>query len=181
MNALEESAQQFATMAHEGTRRRYTDEPYIVHPQEVASIVATVPHTSEMIAAAWLHDVVEDCGVTFVRLESIFGPVVTDLVRWLSDTTTLADGKRSYRKSIERERMSHAPIAAKTVKLADLISNTRSIVAHDRKFAKVYLVEKAALLEVLGDGDTTLYGIAARLVVDSCADLGIHLESSHGH
>ncbi|NDF14778.1 HD domain-containing protein, partial [bacterium] len=53
---LVEKARQFATLAHEGQVRKYTGQPYIVHPEEVAGIVSTVPHTEAMLAAAFLHD-----------------------------------------------------------------------------------------------------------------------------
>ena len=66
---LEQRALAFARRAHESIdhRRKYTDEPYIVHPIAVAELVKSVPHTPEMVAAAYLHDVVEDTPVTIVR------------------------------------------------------------------------------------------------------------------
>ena len=79
---LIQAAAALAGYAH-GTvnqKRKYTNEPYIVHPMEVAEIVASVTNDSEMIAAAWLHDVVEDTGVTLQEIEERFGARVRELV-----------------------------------------------------------------------------------------------------
>ena len=83
-----EKARVFATAAHAAAAqlRKYTNEPYIVHPTEVASIVDNVEgSTHEMVAAAWLHDVVEDTGVTIEVIRAEFGEKVAELVGWLTD------------------------------------------------------------------------------------------------
>jgi len=157
-----EKARTFATAAHSavGQLRKYTMESYIVHPAEVVSIVSAVAHTDEMLAAAWLHDVVEDTGVTIEVIKQEFGQEVAELVGWLTDVSKPEQGNRAVRKAIDREHTAMAPAAAQTVKLADLISNTRSIVAHDKKFARTYLAEKRALLEVMSRADATLMALA---------------------
>ena len=158
-------AVEYATRKHAGQVRKYTGEPYILHPIEVASLVATVrDHTPEMVAAAILHDVVEDTDATLMSVHSHFGPEVGDLVYWLTDVSRPEDGNRETRKRLDREHIAKAPPAAKTVKLADLISNSRTIVQCDPHFAKVYLREKARLLEVLKEGDTKLHGMASSFV-----------------
>ena len=155
---LVERARVFATAAHAavGQLRKYTFEPYIVHPREVAGIVESAGGTPEMIAAAWLHDVVEDTGVTIETIREEFGSEVAELVGWLTDVSRPEQGNRAHRKAIDRAHTAAAPGAAQTVKLADLISNTRSIMAHDPEFARVYLAEKRALLEVMTKADPTL-------------------------
>jgi (p)ppGpp synthase/HD superfamily hydrolase len=161
-----EKARVFATAAHAacGQLRKYTYEPYIVHPAEVVSIVKTVEHTDEMLAAAWLHDVVEDTGVTLETVRVEFGAEVAELVGWLTDVSRPDHGNRAARKAIDRAHSAAAPAAAQTVKLADLISNTRSIMAHDEKFAKTYLEEKRLLLAVMTKGDATLMAEAKKNV-----------------
>ena len=161
-----ERARVFATAAHAAVKqvRKYTFEPYIVHPTEVASIVASVPHTNEMLAAAYLHDTVEDTGVSIVDIQVEFGNEVASLVSWLTDVSKPEQGNRAVRKAIDREHTAMAPAAAQTVKLADLIANSRSILAHDPAFARVYLEEKRMLLEVLTRGDATLMAQARRIV-----------------
>jgi (p)ppGpp synthase/HD superfamily hydrolase len=161
---IADRARIFATAAHAavGQLRKYTFEPYIVHPAEVAATVATVPgHTPEMIAAAWLHDTVEDTGVTLELIRSEFGDEVAELVGWLTDVSRPDHGNRAARKAVDRAHTAGAPAAAQTIKLADLIANTRSIVEHDPDFARVYLKEKQLLLEVLTKGDRTLYNRAS--------------------
>ena len=165
MNTVER-AKVFATAAHAavGQTRKYTGEPYVVHPMEVASLVESVGGTEAMVAAALLHDVLEDTGVTVDVLEEQFGSEVADLVLWLTDVSKPNDGNRSTRKALDRQHSAAAPAAAQTVKVADLISNTRSIVAHDPGFAKVYLEEKRLLLEVLTRADPTLLTMAREQV-----------------
>lgn len=145
---------------HKGPTRKYTGEPYIVHPAEVVSIVRTVPHTEEMLAAAWLHDVVEDCKVTLAQIGDACDLDVLFLVRDLTDVSKSEDGNRARRKAIDLQHIAQASVHARTIKLADIISNSRSILKHDPKFAEVYLPEKRALLEVLKDGDPTLWATA---------------------
>ena len=167
MTDLVERARIFATAAHTavGQLRKYTYEPYIVHPAEVVSIVRSVPHTPEMLAAAWLHDTVEDTDVTIEVVRAEFGDAVAELVGWLTDVSRPEDGNRAVRKAMDRAHTAAAPAEAQTIKLADLISNSRSIMAHDPKFATTYLEEKHQLLEVLTRGDSELHARATALVV----------------
>jgi (p)ppGpp synthase/HD superfamily hydrolase len=165
MNIVEK-ARVFATAAHSAVNqiRKYTGEPYIVHPTEVSIIVGTVPHTDAMLAAAFLHDVLEDTGVTYGVLADEFGLEIADLVLWLTDISTKDDGNRATRKALDRQHIAHAPAEAQTIKLADLIANTRSIMAYDVAFAKIYLEEKRLLLEVLWRGDPGLMLLARKQV-----------------
>ena len=160
-------AQVYAMAAHASVqqKRKYTGEPYIVHPAEVASIVASVPgSTPDMVAAAWLHDVIEDTGCTFTDIHMAFGIDIATLVGWLTDVSKPEDGNRATRKAIDREHTAKAPAEAQTIKLADLISNSRSIMAHDPEFAKTYLAEKRMLLEVMTKGDRGLHAEASKYV-----------------
>ena len=161
----------FAAHAHASQTRKYTGEPYITHPMEVAKTVASVPnHTDEMICAALLHDVVEDCGVTLEEIKQEFGAEVEDLVFWLTDPPTIAGGpNRAERKRMTRERYEIAPAEAQTIKCADIIANTQSIMEHDPKFGAVYLSEVRALLDVLDRADPTLLQ-RARAVVSQVID-----------
>jgi (p)ppGpp synthase/HD superfamily hydrolase len=139
---------------------------YTKHTVEVADLVAKFGGSEEMIAAAHLHDVVEDTQISLNDIEKVFGPVVADLVSWLTDTSKPEDGNRAARKAIDRDHLAEAPAAAQTIKCCDLISNTASIPAHDPSFAKVYLEEKRQLLAVMTKSNpearmqayATLYG-----------------------
>jgi len=156
---LVERAYVFAKAAHEsvGQRRKYTGEPYVTHPIAVAGIVATVEHTPEMLAAALLHDTVEDTPVTIEDVEREFGSCLSSLVAWLTDISRPEDGNRATRKRLDRDHISQAPAAAQTIKLADLLDNNSNIVEHDPRFAAVYLREKAELLAVLKNGNAVLW------------------------
>ncbi len=160
---IEQRALEFATKAHAGQVRKYTGEPYIAHPIAVAEIVRSVPHTPEMIAAAYLHDVVEDCEVSHEEVCREFGGCIGQLVFRLTDASIGMSGNRMSRKAVDRYYMSIAPAEAQTIKLADLIHNTSSIAAADPAFWKVYRLEKLALLDVLTKGDATLMARAREL------------------
>ena len=162
-----ETAILFATSAHAGQRRKYTGEAYIWHPLEVARTVMDAGGDDEMIAAAILHDVVEDCGVPEDRIKEMFGSRVAALVMDLTDVSKPTDGNRKVRKQIDLEHTAQAHPDAKTIKLADLISNTKSICQHDKEFAKVYLKEKAEQLNVLREGNQQLYVGAKRSLRDA--------------
>ena len=90
---------EFATRAHEGQVRKYTAIPYIHHPSEVMGIVSTVEHDDAMLAAALLHDVVEDTDRTVDNIRDEFGDDVAELVSVLTDVSTMADGNRKTRKA----------------------------------------------------------------------------------
>lgn len=171
MSPLERAAKEFATQRHGEINqvRKYTGEPYICHPASVVKIVRSVPHTDEMIAAAWLHDTIEDTETSLIEIIDNFGHAVGSLVENLTDISKPEQGNRKFRKALDRAHTAKASPQAKTIKLADLIDNSASIMKHDKKFAEVYLKEKALLLEVLTEGDQTLWNRAKEIV------------SKHGH
>lgn len=154
-----ERAAAFAYAAHAaiGQKRKYSGAPYFEHPERVAHLVRVAAlGTPEMIAAAYLHDVVEDIGVTQEDINFCFPRSVAMLVDWMTDKTTLADGNRAKRKAIERERWAGAPPAAQTIKLADAYDNARDILENDPDFTKVYIAEMRLLLPILDKGHERL-------------------------
>lgn len=163
------SARIFATAAHAavGQKRKYSGKDYIVHPEHVASIVASVTDDQNMIAAAWLHDVIEDTKVTKEQLLEIFDEDVVDLVLWLTDVSKPEDGNRATRKRIDREHSASAPARAQTIKYADLISNTSDIVDEDPNFARVYIKEKELGLQIVNKGDKTLLDYALKQIEEA--------------
>jgi hypothetical protein len=178
MEDLVRKARRYATEAHSriNHRRKYSLEPYDVHLKDVAGIVASVTDDQEMLAAAWLHDVVEDTPASFLDIELEFGHALAELVGELTDVSRPSDGNRATRKAIDRARLAGVSSRAKTVKLADLIDNCRDVCGHDPEFARVYLTEMAALLEVLTDGDQDLYNRAATMLDKNAARLGLSLK-----
>ncbi len=155
-------ARLFATAAHRRIdhRRKYTDKPYETHLRGVAALTAEAAATPEMLAAAWLHDTVEDTPATVEDIARDFGPDVAALVEELTDVSRPGDGNRARRKALDREHLAGASAGAMTVRLADLIDNCRDIVSHDPRFGKVYLDEMESLLGVLRGGDARLHRLA---------------------
>ncbi|MAO49891.1 MAG: guanosine polyphosphate pyrophosphohydrolase [Pusillimonas sp.] len=168
--SLAYKAMTFARKAHANQKRKYTNVPYFDHLAEVAGIAMSVGwafsaiHSDEVGAVAWLHDCVEDQGITEEDLIGSFGGLVAGGVMLLSD---LEEGNRATRKRLSRERLAAAPGWVQTIKCADLISNTGSIVQFDPDFAKVYLEEKRLLLGVLTKADRRLWTIANEIAEGS--------------
>lgn len=181
---LLDAAITIASQAHAGQRRKYVNTPYLSHCLEVVNIL--IEHGIDdqvMLAAAALHDVLEDCEGW-----------KADTLRWKlfemprykhSPTTTVAlvqeltepahQGNRATRKALECERLSKISADAQTIKYADLISNTGSIVQHDVGFAKVYLQEKWNILGVMAGGDAVLFTRAVMTCKDAADDMGLVL------
>jgi (p)ppGpp synthase/HD superfamily hydrolase len=166
-------AELFADIGHTqvGQKRKYTNDPYIYHPRNVAYLVQVVGGTDEMISAAFLHDVLEDVAPKYPgqfgegAIRKAFGDEILELVKWLTDVSKPEDGNRDVRKKIDRDHTAAAPAQAKTIKLADLIDNSLSICEHDPGFARIYLKEKRLLLDVLRDGDKNLWDIANNILI----------------
>ena len=116
-------AAEFAKRAHDGVYRKGTQIPYITHPMETAAIVTAFTDEPEMIAAALLHDVIEDAGVTKEELEEQFGPRVAFLVDSESE-----DKSKSWieRKGSTVEHLKTATRAEKILARGDKLSNIRS-------------------------------------------------------
>ena len=149
--ARELDAMKFANACHEGInqRRKYSGLPYIVHPATVVAILRTIQHTPAMIQAGWLHDTVEDTGVTHDDIRRAFGDEVATLVEMVTDVSKKSDGNRAARRAIDLRHLENASSEAAAIKLADIIDNTHDIVLHDPDFARVYLHEKTDTLAVL--------------------------------
>lgn len=169
-----EMAAAFARAAHQavGQKRKYTGAPYWIHCEAVAKTVTTYAETEDMIVAAWLHDTLEDTQVTMLDLSMVFGPGVLDLVHALTDQFVGEHyGNRAYRKQLEASRLSLVSPYAQTIKYADLIDNTQSIVEFDPGFARVYLAEMEHLLRVMTQGDPGLRTRALRVLDEGKARL----------
>jgi (p)ppGpp synthase/HD superfamily hydrolase len=158
---LVERARAFAREKHKNQLRKYTNLPYYTHLENVADIVAWVTDDDVLIAAALLHDTLEDTETTFAELENDFGWSVAHLVKELTDVSTKNDGNRAIRKAMDRDHLAKASAGAQTIKLADLIDNTESIMRYDPKFGRVYIAEKRDLLKVLKQGNPKLRLLAS--------------------
>ena len=144
-----QSVLDFATMAHDGQKRKYTQEDYIVHPVSVCDMVQRHGGSLEQQAAALLHDVVEDTVYTLADINALFGHDIATLVQWLTYTSKPEDGNRSVRKSIDRKRLAQAPAEAQFIKLADMIDNSDTIFRFDSGFAPVFKAEMKQLVDAM--------------------------------
>ena len=95
------------------------------------------------------------------------------MVMEVTDASKPGDGNRATRKLIDLAHLAKSSPEGATIKLADIIDNSKDILAHDENFAKVYLKEKAAALEVLRHGDKSLFNAAEGILEDAILQLSI--------
>lgn len=171
MDDVLKKVRDYADKAHGNQQRKYSPERYIVHPVRVMELCR--PHTDKLpvLAAALLHDVLEDTPVTKERLREYLLTLMVEeeanetvlLVVELTDIYTKTAHprwNRKKRKRKEAERIQKTSGDSQTVKYADIIDNCREIVQHDPDFAKVFLRECKNLLTVMQKGNETLYRLA---------------------
>jgi guanosine-3',5'-bis(diphosphate) 3'-pyrophosphohydrolase len=166
---------EFADRAHGDQRRKYTPERYIAHPVRVMELCRQFTNDIRILAAALLHDVLEDTPVTADALNQFLLTVMnpSDAERTLELVTDLTDVyvKQDYpklnrrsRKAKELQRLEKTSADSQTIKYADIIDNTKEIVGHDPDFAKVFLYECRTNLRKLDKGNTELYKMAVEVV-----------------
>lgn len=120
----------FAVKAHHNTERRGKGFPYIVHPMEAVEIVATITPDQELLAAAALHDTIEDTDVTVEDIRREFGDRIANLVHAESDQFTEGVSEEDSwhdRKQAAIDRLRNASYDAKIVAMGDKLSNMRAI------------------------------------------------------
>ena len=120
----------FAVQAHHNTERRGKGFPYIVHPMEAVEIVATMTTDQELLAAAALHDTIEDTDVTYEQIREAFGERVANLVHAESDQFTEGVSEEESwhdRKEAAINRLAATSHDAKIVAMGDKLSNMRAI------------------------------------------------------
>ncbi|MBO4250901.1 MAG: bifunctional (p)ppGpp synthetase/guanosine-3',5'-bis(diphosphate) 3'-pyrophosphohydrolase [Paludibacteraceae bacterium] len=120
----------FAVHAHHNTERRGKGFPYIVHPMEAVEVVASITPDQELLAAAALHDTIEDTDVTVDDIRREFGDRVAELVHAESDQFTEGVSEEDSwhdRKQAAIDRLRNASHDAKIVAMGDKLSNMRAI------------------------------------------------------
>lgn len=151
-------AAKFSAEAHADQKRKYNGMPYIVHPGRVAA-AASIHQiaTPGVVAAAWLHDVLEDCPAHCERLVAEFPGDVVELVRELTNPSKDSKAIRAERKQMDREHIASASHEAKVLKLLDRLDNMREMdPSQAGKFAVLYASETLALLEVIRHADLSI-------------------------
>lgn len=146
-----EDAATFAMNVHAAQYRRHTGEPYWLHLAQVAGLVKAFNGGPAAIAAAWLHDVLEDQPHAMASLLNTYAAEITDAVVALSDLET---GNRKARKAAARERLAKQEGWIQTIKICDLISNAPSIKTFEPEFwATCFKPEAELMLDVLTKAD----------------------------
>jgi (p)ppGpp synthase/HD superfamily hydrolase len=145
--------------------RKYTGEPYFNHVVEVAVLLDWAGEEEHTVCAGFLHDTLEDTETTFFELGEHFGLHVATLVDMVTDVAPPQAGlNRAQRQAIERNHLRGASPEGKSLKLADVCSNTVSIMERDPKFGPVYLEEKRLLLPFLRGGNPLLFAQASHIL-----------------
>lgn len=142
-----------AVRAHAGQKRKYTGFPYITHPARVAGRVGILPGaTEEMVAAAYLHDVLEDTTITREEIEEATNAQVGFYVDCMTNKSKGTGLPRDQRKALDRKHLSEVPAEVKLIKTLDRIDNLLEMTDSPADFKRVYAAESLLLADVLGPG-----------------------------
>ena len=165
--ALVDKAIRFAVEAHAGTERRGKGFPYVIHVLEAMAIVATMTNDPELLAAAALHDTVEDTDVTVEDIRLAFGNRIAEIVAAESDSlpdgVSEEDSWRS-RKEAGLRRLAGAPRDVKIVAMGDKLSNMRAI-------ARDYAVMGPALWEIFHAKDPKEHEWRYRALAEALSEI----------
>ena len=157
----------FAVKAHHNSERRGKGFPYIVHPMEAVEIVATITSDQELLAAAALHDTVEDTDVTLEDIRHEFGDRVASIVEDESDKNIEGVSETDTwmeRKQAAIDRLRQAPLDAKIVAMGDKLSNMRAIY-------RDYMTKGDSLWQIFHVSDKSVHEWRYRKLAESLSDL----------
>jgi (p)ppGpp synthase/HD superfamily hydrolase len=164
-------ARGFAEKHHEGQARKYSGKPYIDHLKAVVGKLTLNCLDHEILAAGWLHDVVEDCNVTEEDLRKIFPDTVVDYVMEVTNPSIkFPSMRRKDRKAADFAHIAHASEQGQLIKVCDRISNLKDLINDNSPadFRKLYAKESLALASVLkrapGELLAELVGLAYKLL-----------------
>lgn len=173
-----EKVQEFARKAHGNQQRKFEPEPYVTHLIRVKKLCEQYTNDITILAAALLHDTLEDTPVTGNEILEFLTPLLgeEDAKRTRHFVVELTDVyiKKNYpqwnrrtRKSKEAERLALVSAGAQTIKYADIIDNSLTIVNADDDFVRTYLSEAKALLHKMESGNESLR-TRALITVEDC-------------
>lgn len=175
MDKILQQVKNFAEKAHGSQKRKYTPEPYIVHPIRVMELCQEYNCPLPMLAAALLHDVLEDTPVSTDELNSFLKSNMAekDAEQTLTLVVELTDvyvkdkypyWNRRKRKQKESARIEKTSADSQTIKYADIIDNCPQIAIYDPEFGPRFLKECKMLLKVMTKGHPDLYRRAKEVV-----------------
>lgn len=185
METILEKVRDFADAAHGEQTRKYSTDRYIVHPVRVMETLRDYNASQPMLAAALLHDVLEDTPVTPIEMLLFLKSVMAEqeaeqtfrMVNELTDvyiTTSYPQWNRRVRKDKELERVVKISAESQTIKYADILDNSTEIVKHDPGFAQRYLLESKSILQKAIKGDPELRKLALNVVNRGLSELTKH-------
>lgn len=167
MDVLDEAIV-YATRLHAGQTRKMSNTPYILHPLEVAGIIATMTESRETMAAGVLHDTIEDCNADPREIRRLFGPRVSALVQ--SETEDRLSTRSAEETWQERKEESLLMLAntkdldVKILWLGDKLSNMRS-------FARAYRKKGNAIFSGLHQKDPAVQGWYYKTIAENLTEL----------
>lgn len=182
MDEVLEKIEAFAARAHAGQKRKYGAEHYIAHPVRVMELCRAYTDRLPLLAAALLHDVLEDTAISkealrrFLLAEMPQAPAeaTLHLVTELTDVYTKAKHprwNRRQRKAKEARRIAQTSGDSQTIRYADIIDNCHGLARYDPEFAAVFLQECKGLLKHIPNGEPQLYQQAVKTVQDQLQQL----------
>jgi len=188
MSKLIDKAYNFAKNAHKGQIRKFTGLDYFDnHVVPVVELVKKLSTniTEEVICAAYLHDTIEDCNVSYKTLEKEFNTIIATLVFELTNVYTkeaFPNLNRNERKYREHERISKISSLAKYIKLCDRIHNLESLFKEDATCKELgvhhyYYKESASLFNVLCDNSVSWFYLDA--LITYCVALSLFEFNGH--
>lgn len=165
---------QFCIKAHGDQKRKYTNDPYYFHLENVNELFRRYSTFNEIYKyAAYGHDLLEDTDESAMSIISFLHNnlgydvedsfLITNTIQELTDIYTKENYpslNRAKRKELEAYRLWSISPEAQTIKYADLIDNLKDIVPHDKDFGRVYVYEKEFILQGMNKGDKILYDLA---------------------
>lgn len=186
MEEILKQVRDFADKAHNDQKRKYTPERYIVHPIRVMLICKEYTDDINILAAALLHDVLEDTPVDKEELKQFLMQIMTPVnsittlnyVIELTDVYTKEDYpqlNRKKRKAKEAERLEKTSSESQTIKYADIIDNSMEIANYDTDFAPLFLSECKNILGRMPKGNADLYERAIKAVDESIKKVNKHI------
>lgn len=174
MSTLAESALRFAAREHEGQIRKGDGAPYISHPVAVVAelMAATAELPEVVVAAAYLHDTMEDCGVTLDELTASFGSRVANVVAELTNSPGVSGKNKNYE---QQARAAHYSYEASLIKAADKICNVRDLRSNPPGWPAVkvidYIANAVAVCNAFPHQTTALSHLRAVLAREAAASL----------
>ena len=155
-------ASSFALEAHKGQKRKYTGKDYIEHPVRVANSIAKHELKSkELIAAAYLHDVVEDCDVNPSVILKEFGPLVAYFVMGVTNPSKIIPSHTMYRHRRKKIDFLHVKSFGReccVLKLIDRLDNLNELeYKYNPGFVDKYITESYMLIDIIGKFDINIF------------------------